>query len=167
MDLGFKMNWSIVWVIMGRQGVSSECRRSSCSSLLCFNAIVDFLYYKTCYFSHFIFLYCITNILLLSLYIFILYPNIIFLPWTCSSIHCFNPSSLFFAVYAWSVSLFMNPFIYLPANSFNWQIRYCLLKSTGMIYAMNWCVSRWNGLDTMDVIFFFISRPGGLTCVKV
>ena len=32
MDLGFKMNWSIVWVIMGRRGVSSERRRSSCSS---------------------------------------------------------------------------------------------------------------------------------------
>ena len=30
-------------------------------------------------------------------------------------------------------------------------------------YAVNWCVSRWNGRDTMDVIFFFISRPGGLT----
>ena len=29
------MNWSIVWVIMGRRGVSSECRRSSCSSYLC------------------------------------------------------------------------------------------------------------------------------------
>ena len=29
MDLGFKMNWSIVWVIMGRRGVSSEHRRSS------------------------------------------------------------------------------------------------------------------------------------------
>ena len=28
MDLGFKMNWSIVWVIMGRRGVSSERRRS-------------------------------------------------------------------------------------------------------------------------------------------
>ena len=35
MDLGFKMNWSIVWVIMGRRGVSSERRRSSCSSLIC------------------------------------------------------------------------------------------------------------------------------------
>ena len=23
-----------------------------------------------------------------------------------------------------------------------------------MIYAVNWCVSRWNGRDTMDVIFF-------------
>ena len=34
MDLGFKMNWSIVWVIMGRRGVSSERRRSSCSSFL-------------------------------------------------------------------------------------------------------------------------------------
>ena len=34
MDLGFKMNWSIVWVIMGRQGVSSERRRSSCSSYI-------------------------------------------------------------------------------------------------------------------------------------
>ena len=32
MDLGFKMNWSIVWVIMGWRGVSSERRRSSCSS---------------------------------------------------------------------------------------------------------------------------------------
>ena len=30
MDLGFKMNWSIVWVIMGRRRVSSERRRSSC-----------------------------------------------------------------------------------------------------------------------------------------
>ena len=30
-------------------------------------------------------------------------------------------------------------------------------------YAVNWCVSRWNGRDTMDVIFLFISRPGGLT----
>ena len=27
------MNWSIVWVIMGRRGVSSERWRSSCSSL--------------------------------------------------------------------------------------------------------------------------------------
>ena len=23
------------------------------------------------------------------------------------------------------------------------------------LYAVNWCVSRWNGRDTMDVIFFF------------
>ena len=36
MDLGFKMNWSIVWVIMGRRGVSSERRRSSCSSYIIF-----------------------------------------------------------------------------------------------------------------------------------
>ena len=35
------------------------------------------------------------------------------------------------------------------------------------IYAVNWCVSRWNGRDTIDVIFFFISRPGGLTREKV
>ena len=28
MDLGFKMNWSIIWVIMGQRGVSSERRRS-------------------------------------------------------------------------------------------------------------------------------------------
>ena len=33
-------------------------------------------------------------------------------------------------------------------------------------YAVNWCVSRWNGRDTMDVINFFISRPGGLTREK-
>ena len=33
MDLGFKTNWSIVWVIMVRRRVSSEHRRSSCSSL--------------------------------------------------------------------------------------------------------------------------------------
>ena len=32
MDLGFKMNWSIIRVITGRRGVSSERRRSSCSS---------------------------------------------------------------------------------------------------------------------------------------
>ena len=32
MDMGFKMKWSIVWVIMRRRGVSSERRRSSCSS---------------------------------------------------------------------------------------------------------------------------------------
>ena len=32
LDLGFKTNWSIVWVIMVRRGVSSERRRSSCSS---------------------------------------------------------------------------------------------------------------------------------------
>ena len=31
------------------------------------------------------------------------------------------------------------------------------------LYAVNWFVSRWNGRYTMDVIFFFISRPGGLT----
>ena len=36
MDLGFKMNWSIVWVIMGWWGVSSEHRRSSCSSFMRF-----------------------------------------------------------------------------------------------------------------------------------
>ena len=29
------MNWSIVWVITGRRGVSSERRRSSCSSYSC------------------------------------------------------------------------------------------------------------------------------------
>ena len=34
-------------------------------------------------------------------------------------------------------------------------------------YAVNWYVSRWNGLDTMDVIFFSISRPAGLACEKV
>ena len=32
-----------------------------------------------------------------------------------------------------------------------------------IIYAVNWCVSRWHGRDTMDVIIFFISRPGGIT----
>ena len=32
MDLGFKTNWSLVWVITWRRGVSSERRRSSCSS---------------------------------------------------------------------------------------------------------------------------------------
>ena len=32
MDLELKKNWSVVWVIMGRRGVSSERRRSSCSS---------------------------------------------------------------------------------------------------------------------------------------
>ena len=43
-----------------------------------------------------------------------------------------------------------------------------LLKpNDAYIYAVNWCVSRWYGRDTMDVIFFFISRPGGLTCEKV
>ena len=35
------------------------------------------------------------------------------------------------------------------------------------IYAVNWYVSRWNKRDTMDMIFFFISRPGGLTRKKV
>ena len=34
-------------------------------------------------------------------------------------------------------------------------------------YAVNWCVSRRNGRDTMDVINFFISRPGRLTHEKV
>ena len=34
-DLGSITNWSIVWVIMGRQGVSSERRCSSCSSPPC------------------------------------------------------------------------------------------------------------------------------------
>ena len=34
-------------------------------------------------------------------------------------------------------------------------------------YAMNWCVSQWNGRDTTDVMNFFISRPGGLTHEKV
>ena len=34
-------------------------------------------------------------------------------------------------------------------------------------YAVNWCVSRWNGRDTKDVIIFLISRPGGLTREKV
>ena len=33
-DLGFNMNWSIVWVIMGQQVVSSERKRSSCSSYI-------------------------------------------------------------------------------------------------------------------------------------
>ena len=36
MDLGFKTNWSIVWVITGRRGVSSECRHSSSISVLYF-----------------------------------------------------------------------------------------------------------------------------------
>ena len=40
-------------------------------------------------------------------------------------------------------------------------------KTNDIIYAVNWCVSRWNGRDTMDVINFFISRPGGLTHEKV
>ena len=34
-------------------------------------------------------------------------------------------------------------------------------------YAVNWCVSRWNGRDTMDMINFFTTRPGGLTHEKV
>ena len=42
------------------------------------------------------------------------------------------------------------------------------LQFIGQIfYAVNWCVSQWNGRDTMDVINFFISRPGGLTRQKV
>ena len=41
MDMGFKMNWSMVWVIMGRRGVSSERRHSSCTSFQCkFNIFV-------------------------------------------------------------------------------------------------------------------------------
>ena len=36
-----------------------------------------------------------------------------------------------------------------------------------LLYAVNRCVSLWNGRDTMDVINFFISRPGGLTREKV
>ena len=40
-------------------------------------------------------------------------------------------------------------------------------KNIKALYAVNWCVSRWNGRDTMDVINFFISRPGGLTHEKV
>ena len=43
--------------------------------------------------------------------------------------------------------------------------RICLMGNR--IYAVNWCVSRWNGRDTMDVIIFFISRPGGLAREKV
>ena len=35
MSLGSNMNCSIVWVIMGYQGVSSERRHSSCSSFCC------------------------------------------------------------------------------------------------------------------------------------
>ena len=54
----------------------------------------------------------------------------------------------------------------------NWSICHALWAKRKPIvhptfYAMNWCVSLWNGRDTMDVIFFFISRPGGLTRVKV
>ena len=41
MDLGFKMNWSIVWVIMGRRGVSSERRRSILVGLV-FNFVTRF-----------------------------------------------------------------------------------------------------------------------------
>ena len=43
----------------------------------------------------------------------------------------------------------------------------CIYVRWVMFYAVNWCVSRWNGRDTMDVINFFISRPGGLTHEKV
>ena len=42
----FKMTWSIVWVIMGRRGVSSERRRSSCSSFYSFNTIDSLLEVK-------------------------------------------------------------------------------------------------------------------------
>ena len=45
------------------------------------------------------------------------------------------------------------------------DIFWCSKKSTHshgyIFYAVNWCVSRWNGRDTTDVIIFFISRPGG------
>ena len=41
------------------------------------------------------------------------------------------------------------------------------LGSAYLHIAMNWCVSRWNGRDTMDVMIFFISRPGRLTREKV
>ena len=34
-DLGSNMNWSIVWVIVRRRGVSSEHWRSNCSSYIC------------------------------------------------------------------------------------------------------------------------------------
>ena len=36
MSLGSNMNWPIVWVTIERRGVSSERRRSSCSSCNCF-----------------------------------------------------------------------------------------------------------------------------------
>ena len=41
MDLGFKTNWSIVWIIIGQRGVSSERRRSSCSSLVNYLKLID------------------------------------------------------------------------------------------------------------------------------
>ena len=63
MDLGFKMNWSIVWVIMGRQGVSSERRRSSCSSYYCYCYHYHYNYYYhhyhcySCYYYHYYYHY--------------------------------------------------------------------------------------------------------------
>ena len=42
-----------------------------------------------------------------------------------------------------------------------------VLRTELFFNAVNWCVSRWNGRDTMDVIIVFISRPGGLTREKV
>ena len=33
-------------------------------------------------------------------------------------------------------------------------------------YAVNWCVSRWNGRDTMDVIFFFHITSGRINTWK-
>ena len=46
-------------------------------------------------------------------------------------------------------------------------IDYIEQSTAWSIYAVNWCVSRWIGHDTMDVINFFLSRPGGLTREKV
>ena len=40
MDMGFKMNWSMVWVIMGLRGVSSE-RRLSTKIIFCTKAHID------------------------------------------------------------------------------------------------------------------------------
>ena len=61
------------------------------------------------------------------------------------------------------------------SNPFTWKLLFPLIQSSLIlygdidtrVYAVNWCVSRWNGHDTMDVIFFFIPRPGGLTREKV
>ena len=72
-----------------------------------------------------------------------------------------------------NVILFSN-FIHYNYNIFYTKLVQCngclvsIADTDGLVhYAVNWCLSRWNGRDTMDVIFFFISRPGGLTRKKV
>ena len=54
-----------------------------------------------------------------------------------------------------TAGIFVEYFDNIPKYERYYAEKYLLEPLNILIYAVNWCVSRWNGRDTMDVIYFF------------